>query len=69
MEEYVASTREPVGSRNAFEETPSRSNQSLGMRADAGGRGSSEPSAIAIYLVCIAALLVAALAYVLTTAR
>ena len=64
IDEYLASTREPVGSGNLFRETPDQSDQAE-PRARAGGRDevpSAEPSAILLYLVCVAVLLIAALA-------
>jgi hypothetical protein len=64
IDEYLASTREPVGSRNLFRETPDQSEQ-VEPRAGAGGRDEAapaEPAAIILYLVCLAVLLIAALA-------
>jgi hypothetical protein len=64
IDEYLASTREPVGSRNLFRETPDQSEQAE-PRAGAGGRDEAapaEPAAITLYLVCVAVLLIAALA-------
>ena len=64
IDEYLASTREPVGSRNLFRETPDQSEQA-GPRARAGDRdevASAQPVAIILYLVCVALLLIAALA-------
>jgi len=61
---YLASTREPVGSRNLFRETPDQSEQ-VEPRAGAGGRDEAapaEPAAIILYLVCVVVLLIAALA-------
>jgi hypothetical protein len=65
IDEYLASTREPVGSRNLFRETPDQSEQVEEPRAGAGGRDEAapaEPAAIILYLVCLAVLLIAALA-------
>ncbi|HJT15141.1 MAG TPA: hypothetical protein VJ790_21135 [Dongiaceae bacterium] len=64
IDEYMASTREPVGSRDLFRETPVRSQQA-NAGARAGGRDevvSARPSAIMLYLLCMAVLLIAALA-------
>ena len=64
MEEYLASTREPVGSRNLFRETPDQSEQA-DARVRAVGRdevASAQPAAIMLYLICVAVLLIAALA-------
>ena len=64
MDEYLASTREPIGSRNLFRETPDQSEQAEA-RGRAGSRdevASAEPTAIVFYLICVAALLAAALA-------
>jgi hypothetical protein len=64
IDEYLASTREPVGSRNLFRETPDQSDQA-GPRARTRGRdevASAEPAAIMLYLICVAVLLIAALA-------
>lgn len=64
VDEYLASTREPVGSHNLFRETPDRSEQ-VEPRTRAGGRDEvapGEPAAIMLYLVCVALLLIAVLA-------
>ena len=64
IDEYVASTREPVGSSNLFRETPDQSEQAE-PRARTRSRNevaSAEPAAIMLYLACVAALLIAALA-------
>ena len=64
IDEYMASTREPVGSRNLFRETPDQSEQAE-PRARSGGRDEvapAQPAAIILYLVCVAVLLIAALA-------
>jgi hypothetical protein len=64
IDEYLASTREPLGSRNLFRETPDQTEQAE-RRAGAGGRDEAapaEPAAIILYLVCVAVLLIAALA-------
>ena len=64
VEEYLASTREPVGSRNLFREMPDQTEQAE-RRAGAGGRDEAapaEPAAILLYLVCVAVLLIVALA-------
>jgi hypothetical protein len=65
MDEYLASTREPVVSRSILDEGPSRSPETKahGRRSDLEGGASAEPSAMALYLICVAGLLVAALAY------
>lgn len=65
VEEYVASTREPVGSQNVFRETPDQSEQAEPRAREPGlGRVTlNEPSAMTLYLVCLAALLIAALAF------
>ena len=63
IDEYLASTREPVGWRNLFRETPDQSEQAE-PRARARGRDEvarAEPAAIILYLVCVAVLLIAAL--------
>jgi hypothetical protein len=65
VDEYVASTCAPVGSRHLFRETPDQSEQGEA-RTRAEGRdeaASAEPSAIMLYIVCVAALLIAALAF------
>ena len=64
IDEYLASTREPVGSRNLFRETPDQSEQAEPpARADGRDKvASAEPAAIMVYLVCLAVLLIAALA-------
>jgi hypothetical protein len=64
IDEYLASTREPVGSGNLFRETPDQSEQAE-PRARARGRdnvASAEPSAVLLYLVGVALLLIFALA-------
>jgi hypothetical protein len=61
IDEYLASTREPVGSGNLFRERPDQSEPP----ARAGGRDEvapAKPTAIMLYLVCVAVLLIAALA-------
>jgi hypothetical protein len=64
IDEYLASTREPVGSRNLFREPPDQSEQAeLRARARGGDEvAQAEPAAIILYLVCVAVLLIAALA-------
>ena len=61
MEQYVASTRDPIGSRNVFEETENPS-EHLPTRRDEADLGHGT-SGIALYLACVAGLLIAALAY------
>ena len=63
IEEYLASTREPVGSRNLFRETLDQAEQAE-PPASAARRevAPAEPAAIILYLVCVAVLLIAALA-------
>ena len=64
IDEYMASTREPVGSRNLFRETPDQSEQAES-RDRSGGRDEvapAQPAAIIPYLVCVGLLLIAALA-------
>ena len=61
MHEYLASTREPVGLRNAFGETPSPVRQA----PPSEPKHDSSAAAMAILLVCITGVLVAALSYVL----
>lgn len=65
VEEYVASTREPVGSHNVFRETPDQSEQAEPRAREPGFDRVTlnEPSAMTLYLVCLAALLIAALAF------
>lgn len=65
MEQYVASTRDPIGSRNVFQETenPSEHLPTRRDEADLGHGTSGESSAMAIYLACVAGLLIAALVY------
>jgi hypothetical protein len=64
IDKYLASTREPVGSRNLFRETADQSEQAEPHPRKAGLArvALSESSAITLYLVCVAVLLVAALA-------
>jgi hypothetical protein len=66
MEEYLASTREPVGSRNLFRETPDQLEQTdpRARETDFDRTTSTESSAMTLYLVCAAALLIAALVFV-----
>ena len=61
---YLASTREPVGSRNLFRETPDQSEQVEPHPRKAGFYRVTlnESSAMTFYLVCVAVLLIAALA-------
>ncbi len=61
MDEYLDSTREPVGSRNAFEETRSPARQALPSEP----KHDSSAAAMAILLICITGVLVTALTYVL----
>ena len=61
MDEYLDSTREPVGSCNAFGELPSPARQTPPSKL----KHDSSAAAMAILLVCITGVLVAALTYVL----
>jgi hypothetical protein len=63
IDEYLASTREPVGSRDLFRETPDQSDQAESRQREAGFDRvtSTETSAMTLYLVCVAALLIAVL--------
>ena len=61
MHEYLDSTREPVGSRNVFEETRSRARQAPASEP----KHDSSVAAMAILLICITGVLIAALTYVL----
>ena len=61
MDEYLASTREPVGLRNAFGETPLPVRQAPPSKPE----HDSSAAAMAILLVCITGVLVTALTYVL----
>ena len=63
IDEYVASTREPVGSRNLFRETPDKSGQVEARRRTRSREevASAEPSAMMLYLICVAVLLIVAL--------
>jgi hypothetical protein len=64
IDEYLASTREPVGSRNLFRETPDQSEHPES-RAGAAYRDEvawAKPAAIMLYLICAAVLLIVALA-------
>ena len=61
MDEYLDSTREPVGSRNAFGAIPSPARQARPSKP----KHDSSAAAMAILLVCITDVLVAALTYVL----
>ena len=61
MDEYLASTREPVGLRNVFGEIPSPVRQAPLSKPE----HDSSAAAMAILLVCITGVLVAALTYVL----
>jgi hypothetical protein len=65
IEEYVTSTREPLGSRDLFRETPDQSEQARPRAREAGFDRVTlnESSAMTLYLVCVAALLIAALAF------
>ena len=63
IDEYVASTREPVGSRNVFREAPDQSEQAEA-RVRTRSRdevASAEPWAMMLYLICVAVLLIVAL--------
>jgi hypothetical protein len=65
VEEYLASTREPVGSRNLFRETPDQAEQ-VERRAREEGLDRvplNESSAMTLYLVCVAVLLIVALVF------
>ena len=65
IEEYVSSTREPVGARNLFRETPDPSEQAepRSREDDLDRVPLNEPSAMTLNLVCVAALLIAALVF------
>lgn len=65
IEEYVASTREPLGSQNLFRETPDQSEQAEPRPREEGFDRVTlnESSAMTLYLVCVAVLLIAALAF------
>ena len=61
MHEYLASTREPVGLRNAFGETSSPARQA----PPSEPKHDSSTAAMAILLICITGVLITALTYVL----
>lgn len=65
VEEYVTSTREPVGSHNLFRETPDQSEQAEPhhREEDLDRVALNESSAMTLYPVCVAALVIAALAF------
>jgi hypothetical protein len=65
MDEYLASTREPVGSRNVFGQTPDPlpSTKATGEGPRREDQRAAGPLAIALFLVCAAGLLIGALAY------
>lgn len=64
MDEYLDSTREPVGSRNLFRETPDQSEQAeaRSSRKRRDEVASLDSTAITLYLVFVAVLVVVALA-------
>ena len=61
MDEYLASTREPVGLRNAFGETPLPVRQAPPSKPE----HDSSAAAMAILLICLTGVLVTAITYVL----
>jgi hypothetical protein len=65
MEDYLASTREPVGSRNLFRETPDQAEQAERRAREEGFDRAplNESSAMTLYLLCVAVLLIAALVF------
>lgn len=65
IEEYVSLTREPVGSRNLFRETPDQAEQAEPRPGEEGFDRVplNESSAMTVYLVCVAVLVIAALAF------
>jgi hypothetical protein len=62
MDEYLDSTREPIGSRNLFQEAPDQSEKAGARAGRRDEAASAEPSAIILYFICVAVLLIAALA-------
>jgi hypothetical protein len=61
MREYLDSTREPVGSRNVFEETRSQARRAPPTEP----KHDSSAAAMAILLIAITGVLIAALTYAL----
>ena len=61
MDEYLDSTRESIGSRNVFGETPSPARQAPPSQA----KHDSSAAAMAILLISITGVLIAALTYAL----
>jgi hypothetical protein len=62
IDEYLDSMREPVGSRNLFRETPEQAEKAGAHARRRDEVASAEPSAMMLYLICVAVLLIAALA-------